>query len=112
MEHNFAPVCGIYCGECPFLGSQCSGCGAVKGKPFWTEELPDKICPFYDCCRNRKKLQHCGLCPEFPCRLFYDLKDPNMTEEEHLKGLNDRIEALKTRREMGTEKWIETKKKT
>jgi len=53
----------------------------------------------------------CGLCTEFPCRLFFDIKDPNMTEEENLKGLDDRMKALKTRRKIGTEKWIEGKKK-
>ena len=26
---NYAPVCGIYCGSCRFLGTECKGCGYV-----------------------------------------------------------------------------------
>ena len=24
---NYAPVCGLYCGNCNFLGKECTGCG-------------------------------------------------------------------------------------
>ncbi len=40
---NYAPVCGIYCGDCNFLGSQCAGCGNVAGQPFWTSQIPTGI---------------------------------------------------------------------
>ncbi len=36
---NIAAVCGYYCGGCQFLGEQCTGCGNVAGKPFWTKDL-------------------------------------------------------------------------
>ena len=103
---HFAPCCGIYCGDCPFLDTQCTGCGHVKGKPFWTAQMPGGVCPLYDCCRNRKILEHCGLCPEFPCRTFLELRDPNMTEEAFQKALKDRRESLTRRTAIGTAPWL------
>lgn len=105
-DMNHAPVCGIFCGECPFLGDQCAGCGAVAGKPFWTADMPGGICPLHDCCRNRKELEHCGLCGDFPCRTFLDLRDPNMSDDEFQASLEARKNNLAERREIGTAKWL------
>ncbi len=105
-DKNYAPVCGIYCGNCSFLGEQCKGCGYVDGKPFWTAQIPSGICPIHDCCSNQKKMEHCGLCGDFPCKIFLELRDPNMSDEEFQESLNSRQEALKRRSEIGTEKWL------
>ena len=52
-DSNLAPVCGLYCGTCTFLGSQCRGCGHVEGRPFWTSQMKIALCPLYDfCCRS------------------------------------------------------------
>jgi hypothetical protein len=106
---QYAPVCGIYCGGCRFLGDQCKGCGHVNGKPFWTSQLPTGICPLYDCCRNNKKLEHCGLCPEFPCSIFLELRDPDMSDEEFKNSLDDRKNSLNRRAKIGTLAWLEEK---
>jgi hypothetical protein len=103
---NFAPVCGLYCGECEYLGKQCQGCGYVEGKPFWAAQVPSGVCPFHDCCRNRKKLEHCGLCNDSPCNMFTELRDPNMSEEEFQASLVKRKMALKRRTEIGTDRWL------
>ena len=105
-DTNYAPVCGIYCSSCGFLGEQCRGCGYVNGKPFWTAQIPSGICPIYDCCRNQKQIEHCGLCADFPCKIFLELRDPNMSDEEFQKSLAGRQEALKRRIEVGTESWL------
>jgi hypothetical protein len=105
----YAPVCGIYCGECPFFGKQCPGCGNVDGKPFWTSQMPDGICPLHACCRHQKELEHCGHCAAFPCKTFNELRDPSMTDEEFQRSLNSRKSNLTTRIEIGTEKWLEQK---
>ena len=106
---NYAPVCGIFCGSCSFLGKDCQGCGYVKGKPFWTEQLPAKICPLYDCCKNQQQLEHCGLCPDFPCKTFFELRDPNMSDEEFNHSLAERQKELKRRTEVGTDMWLKEK---
>ena len=103
---KLAPVCGTYCGHCGFFGKQCKGCGHVDGRPFWTAQLPAGACPLYDCCRNEKQKQHCGLCEEFPCEQFLTLRDPTLSDVEFEKSLQARRAALKRRTEIGTEGWL------
>lgn len=105
-DENYAPVCGLHCGNCDFLGSQCQGCGYVSGRPFWTTHIPSGICPIHDCCVNHKQLEHCGLCGDFPCKTFLELRDPDMTDAEFQNSLASRKEALKKRTEIGTDKWL------
>ena len=108
-DKNLAPVCGIYCGACEYLDIQCRGCGFVEGEPFWTTQIQVEICPLYDCCFNKKQLEHCGLCAEFPCETFTSLRDPSLSEEEANKSLLQRQSDLMRRKEIGTEKWLEEK---
>ena len=52
--------CGILCNECDYKKKMnCKGCLEMDN-PFWGE------CNVKKCCEN-KKLEHCGLCDEFPC---------------------------------------------
>jgi hypothetical protein len=106
---NYAPVCGIYCGSCDFLGERCKGCGYEDGKPFWTLEMPARICPLHDCCRNQRQLEHCGVCDDFPCATFLDLRDPDMSDEAFRKSLEDRQKELRRRAEIGTDNWLQEK---
>ena len=106
-ETAYAPVCGIYCGKCEFLDRQCAGCGNVDGKPFWTYQMPSGVCPLHDCCRNWKHLEHCGLCVDFPCKTFNELRDPNMSDDDFTESLNMRKNNLTIRKEIGTERWLE-----
>jgi len=106
---NYAPVCGIYCGECNFLGKQCAGCKNVAGRPFWTSLMALEICPLYDCCLNQKQLEHCGLCVDFPCETFNTLRDPNMSDDEFEKSLISRQQTLRRRAEIGTDDWLQEK---
>jgi len=103
---ELASVCGIYCGGCEFLGGQCAGCNSVEGKPFWTEQMPNGVCPLYDCCVNSKALEHCGLCDELPCKTFLEMRDPSMSDEEAARALAERQQALVRRKEVGTEQWL------
>jgi hypothetical protein len=89
-------LCGCECGECAYLlNSQCAGCEAIKGKAWWTRHIGEDVCPVYHCAVLEKKIGHCGRCAELPCRLYYDLKDPAITDEEHLKGITVRANKLK-----------------
>lgn len=108
-DKNLAPVCGLYCGTCECLATQCRGCGFVEGKPFWTTQMKIEVCPLYNCCINEKQLEHCGLCAEFPCETFTRLRDPSLSEEEAKKSLLERQSDLMRRKEIGTEKWLEEK---
>ena len=109
IDKALAPVCGLYCGSCAYFQKQCQGCGHVNGKPFWTAQIKDKICPLYNCCINQKQLEHCGLCNEFPCETFTELRDPSLGEEEARQALLARQNELVKRKEIGTERWLEEK---
>jgi hypothetical protein len=103
---NYAAVCGLYCGGCEYLGKNCRGCGYVEGKPFWAAQLPSGTCPFHDCCRNQKNLEHCGACQDFPCKMFAELRDPNWSDEEFQESLAKRLASLRRRAEIGTAAWL------
>ena len=87
--------CGIDCEECSFFES-CGGCVACEGKPFYLKDFGVDVCLLFDCPVNQKGYTTCGECPELPCQLFYDWKDPEMTEEAHLQSVKDRTESLKS----------------
>jgi hypothetical protein len=71
--------------------------------------MPQQTCPLYNCCRNKKHLEHCGLCDEVPCKTFLELRDPGMSDEEFAGSLESRGLALKRRTEIGTVNWLEEK---
>jgi len=106
-DMNYAPVCGTYCGHCNLLGKECSGCAVVDGKPFWTKLMQIDACPIHECCRNRKQLEHCGICAQFPCKAFLELRDPNMGNEEFQQSLKTRQATLEKRKEIGTAQWLQ-----
>jgi len=88
--------CGLLCTDCEYLNQSCNGCDAVQGSPFWTLEIfPDKICPLYRCAIKEKEYDSCGQCPELPCRSFNELKDPDITMEQHIKSVEERVARLK-----------------
>lgn len=76
--------CGIVCNECIYkLRKECDGCVRIEN-PFWG------VCDVKNCC-ERKNLEHCGLCADFPCE---DLK--KMSYDDSGEGDNGkRIEQCK-----------------
>ena len=92
---SLAP-CGINCGEyeaCKKAG--CSGCHSIQGKPFYLKDYSVETCPLYDCPVNQKGFQTCAECSELPCKIYFEWKDPSMTEEEHIHSINERVKVLK-----------------
>ncbi|NQT32027.1 MAG: DUF3795 domain-containing protein [Deltaproteobacteria bacterium] len=78
----------------------------MQGKPFWAPLFDVEVCPIYDCCINRKQLEHCGLCAEFPCQIFISLRDPVLSDEEAEQALRKRQQDLRRRKEIGTQAWL------
>lgn len=88
-------VCGLVCDECEHFQKLCKGCNHVKGKTFWAKDhLENKICPLFDCAVNKKNLNSCGNCNKLPCNKFKDLKDPSISDEDHLTSIIKRVELL------------------
>jgi len=87
--------CGMDCTGCP-LKEQCGGtCHELKGAPFYVKDFGLEVCPIYECAVTKKGYTTCGECAEMPCQIFYDWKDPEMSEQEHLQSVRDRVETLK-----------------
>lgn len=60
----FESRCGVECNSCEKKSQGiCKGCLNID-KPYWGGE-----CEVKNCCEGRK-LNHCGECPEFPCRML------------------------------------------
>ena len=98
MNNKNLSVCGLFCGECQFFQETCPGCREIKGKTFWAEEImPKKVCPIFDCAVNDKKYKNCGECLQMPCNIFNELRDPNLSDEEHESSISERISRLKSK---------------
>jgi len=89
-------ACGLLCDRCSFYNTSCEGCYTVKGSAFWARSImPDKTCPLYRCSVIERRYHGCSECGELPCKKFYDLKDPNISEEEHRKSIEERATRLR-----------------
>lgn len=86
--------CGINCSECYAYTKECAGCEEVSGKPFWTGHIGGGPCPVYKCCGD-KEYTNCGKCSQLPCKEWIDLKDPSLSDEEHMESINKRVKLLK-----------------
>jgi hypothetical protein len=95
IKHELLSVCGLLCDECEHFNQLCKGCYSVKGSTFWAKEtMPDKICPIFKCSITDKRYTNCGQCSELPCRIFHELKDPSLSDNEHQKSIQDRTTRL------------------
>ncbi|QSZ67794.1 DUF3795 domain-containing protein [Methanofollis aquaemaris] len=96
MEQNIE-VCGIVCKDCDYF-SECGGCEAVRGRPFWTAYVGAEECPIHECCVGERHLDHCGQCQELVCERFTRFRDPNITDEEATTALEAMTDRLLTRK--------------
>jgi hypothetical protein len=94
---NTLSVCGLDCSVCEFYEKTCTGCYAVKGSTFWAKEMmPGKVCPLFQCAFNDRGHESCGDCLELPCKLFLEMNDPALSDEEHLKMIQVRVHRLRS----------------
>jgi hypothetical protein len=105
------PPCGRLCSSETCEGKRqglCEGCVEAKGAPIGCvkSEHPSKyksieICPIWKC-TSGKKLEHCGECKEFPCKIFLNWYDPKNGK----KSVLPYISLLLIRKKLGTEEWV------
>lgn len=86
-------VCGTDCSACYCYGKMCAGCNACEGKVFHAPE--GKACAIYDCTVHGRKLKNCGACKDAPCEIWMRTRDPNFSDEEFQKNVEERIRALR-----------------
>ena len=88
-------TCGIDCAACPSLNKECQGgCRALQGRVFWTQQIGVELCQLYKCV-TENKFNNCGECVKLPCDMWFSLKDPSLTEEQHKKSTTERVQRLK-----------------
>jgi len=114
--------CGYSCGSCPahedgctdevvienmakranmslaqFQGHRCPGCRPAEGKP-----RGGVVCPTYDCCANKKGLDFCYQCEDFPC-----LKLAPISQGAEVRTHNSKIYNLLLLKKLGIGAFIE-----
>ncbi|UAL08342.1 MAG: DUF3795 domain-containing protein [Candidatus Methanogranum gryphiswaldense] len=87
--------CGIDCSQCENYPDSCKGCSIQKGHVYWTVNVSLNVCPIYGCCRQKKQMDHCGLCKQVPCNIWKEMKDPSWTDEQHQESIDQRLVSLK-----------------
>ena len=95
------PPCGGYCKSCILYKKACVGCIETNGKPFHLKKAGKEICPVWQCV-TEYKLEHCGICEEFPCNKFLSWFDPKRGITTVLR----RAGLLALRKKIGTGRWI------
>ena len=93
--------CDVVCVECnkyneEFAIEPCKGCNAMRGKLFWTQYIGLDTCPIYNCCVNEKNLAHCGKCEELPCSIYFNTKDPSISDDVLEQSIKERTNILKS----------------
>ena len=73
----------------------CEGCNAIHEKILLNRNISLNICPIYVCVTNRQ-YKHCGECEQIPCDIYYELKDPFITDSVHKLNIEERIKVLKS----------------
>ena len=98
VNSDLATICGAYCGNCEEL-ERCGGCAARIAR------MASGPCELYRCCTQVKRIEHCGLCDEFPCARF-DVNCGHIPEELFRRNRDWMIRALRRRAEVGTLAWL------
>lgn len=88
-----ACVCGASCDGCAHF-AECGGCEARRGRVCWTKLIHAEVCPVYQCVGDHG-YKTCGDCAKLPCETWINLKDPNISEEDHQRSIRDRVAKLK-----------------
>lgn len=89
---NFS-CCGTECDACDFYQKECSGCNECQGKVFYAPK--GKACPIYTCSVQKHYYVTCGGCEQLPCAIWKATRDPQLSEEEFEKSIQDRVQNLK-----------------
>ena len=92
-KRRYAAVCGEYCLACDEIVASCRGCAYEWGC------IETSDCAVFRCAAVERGIEHCGLCPDFPCDLFRAGAEPARIEL--------RIQTLVRRRDIGTERWLD-----
>ena len=90
-------VCGVYCKtDCRAFGNECAGCVELEGRVSWAPYYGKERCPIYDCV-TEKGLSSCGDCGMAPCKVWFDTRNPDVSDAEFKADLDNRLANLEKR---------------
>ena len=94
------PPCGVYCENCIVYKKTCKGCVETRGKPFYLKRENKDECAVWSCAYIRK-VEHCGVCDEFPSEVFLDC----YSRRRGITTVLRRAGLLALRRKIGDNAW-------
>ena len=84
-------ICGVNCSkDCLAFRVECEGCNELDGKVSWAPYYGKVRCPIYDCA-EAKGLSSCGACGQAPCKVWYDTRNPERSDETFQYDINSRL---------------------
>ncbi|HNX01607.1 MAG TPA: DUF3795 domain-containing protein [Candidatus Cloacimonadota bacterium] len=87
-------ICGVNCRtDCHAFGTECIGCNELDGKVSWAVFYGKSTCPIYDCAMQ-KGLSSCGKCSDAPCKIWYETRNPDASDEEFEEDIASRMKNL------------------
>lgn len=85
--------CGTDCTKCSCFGSLCQGCNESSGRGFHAPK--GKACPIYGCAVHKKRFVNCAECAGLPCDVWKATRDPQLSEAEFERSIEERIKNLR-----------------
>ena len=93
VPQDFRGICGLYWEGNAWYETLGAGCATQEAL-----EL-GQVCVVYACAK-RRGVEHCGVCPEFPCQLLVNLAAQSGPKDA-------RIESAEMRARLGDEVWAQ-----
>jgi len=92
-------ICGVNCStDCRAYQTECDGCNQVQGRVSWAAYYGSECCPIYDCARH-KGLTSCQACGKAPCQIWYDTRNPSVSDTEFEADIASRLHNLRRGRD-------------
>ena len=87
--------CGVICAtDCRAYKLECEGCNELEGRVSWAEYYGQEHCPIYACVVV-KGYHTCADCGQAPCKIWYDTRNPDASDEAFAADLASRLRNLK-----------------
>jgi len=86
--------CGLKCiTDCKSYRKECYGCNEMQGRVSWAKRFGSERCAIYNCV-HEKKLTSCGECSQMPCRLWFEVRNPFISDKDFSLMLKTKLDNL------------------
>ena len=87
--------CGVCCStDCKAYKTECDGCNEIKGKVAWSKFYGKTLCPIYECVIQKGVLS-CDECGKAPCKIWFQTRNPDVSNEEFQADIDSRLNNFK-----------------